>query len=235
MIDTAARLIGVSYAGELGVAQRIETETPILCQIGSVNRTEFFQAYNSGFRPEWRVTTQPVNYSGQTIIELDAPEGPVRCDIYRTYRKSAEVIELWCCTQNPQAVEIFTLWTAGRKVTLHGAYMSGSDGADRTTTGSVATDSVSLILPQTLQAFIGETPAAYCRPKAYAAMTPEEQTEHFFIDTSCFFAPGIFPDVAAGIKYQAANAAYDDVYRVQSVNRRNRGKPDTEYLEVIGR
>ena len=58
MIDTSARLIAVSYVGELGVAKRTETPTDILCQLGSVNRTEFYAAYNSGFRPEYRVTSR---------------------------------------------------------------------------------------------------------------------------------------------------------------------------------
>ena len=158
MIDTSARLIAVSYVGELGVAKRTETPTDILCQLGSVNRTEFYAAYNSGFRPEYRVTTAPVNYAGQTLIELDTPDGPVLCDIYRTYRKSLDVLELWCCLHNPDAVQVFTLFTAGKKVTLHGAYLTGSDGESRERTGAVAIDTVSLILPQTLQAFVGATP-----------------------------------------------------------------------------
>lgn len=235
MIDTSARLIAVSYAGQLGAAVRTETPTAILCSIGSVNRTEFFQAFNSGFRPEYLVRTEPGNYAGQTLIEIDAPEGPVRCDIYRTYRKSPDVLELWCCRANPAAVQVFTLWTAGKKITLHGAYLSGTDGVDRELTGDVATDTVQLILPQTLQAFAGGTPVSYCRPKAYAAMSSADQAKYFFIDAGCFFGLGTFSDVGGDAKYQTVNAAYDDVWRVQSVNMRNRGKPDTEYLEVIGR
>lgn len=235
MIDTSARLIAVSYVGDLGVAKRTETPTDIFCQLGSVNRTEFYAAYNSGFRPEYRVTTAPVNYAGQTMIELDTPEGPVLCDIYRTYRKSLDVMELWCCLHNPEAVQVFTLFTAGKKVMLHGAYLTGSDGETREHIGAVAIDTVTLVLPQTLQAFVGETPVAYTRPKAYAAMTPEQQALHFYIDAGDFFALGALTDVAADTKYQAVNAAHDDVWRVQSVVRRNRGKPDTEYLEVVGK
>lgn len=242
MIDTSARLISIEFVGELGSAQRVETATPILCEISSVNRTEFFQAYNSGFRPEWRVTTAPINYSGQRLVDLYTPEGTVRCDVYRTFRKSHDVLELWCCRQNPDAVQIFTLWTANKRVVLHGAYLTGSDGAERVPTGKIATDTVTLVLPQTLQAFVGEQPVAYCRPKAYANMNTADQEKHFFIDTTCFFALGdidpTLPDIevpGVGIKYQQLNALYDDVWRVQSVNRRNRGKIDTEYIEVVGK
>ena len=236
MIDTSARLIAVSYEGALGVARRVETSTAILCSISSVNRTEYFAAYNSGFRPEWRVVTDPVNYSGQTLIELDAPEGAVRCDIYRTYRAAPDRLELWCCRQNPEAAQTFTLWTSGKKVTLFGAYLLGSDGAQRTTTGQVADGEVQLILPQTLQAFSGGAAVSFCGPKAYAAMSAQDKAAHFCIQTGDFFALGA-PAADADAKYQAVNAAYDDVYRVQSVARRHfgRNKIDTEYVEVIGR
>lgn len=233
-MDTSARLIGITYTGELGRMTAAETETPILCTLESVNRTEYYAAYNSGFKPEFKLTTQPVNYAGQGVVDVDTPEGVVRCDIYRTYRKSADELELWCVKKNPDAVQTFTLWTAGKCVTLFGCYLTGADGRDRTETGSVATDTVSLILPQTFQAFAGGQPVAYCRPKAYARMTPEEQAEHFYIDARNFFALGQI-DASGAEKYQAVNAAYDDVYLVQSVALKNRGKPDTEYLEVTGK
>lgn len=234
MVDATARLIAVTYTGTLGVAVRTETSTTIFCQIGSVNRTEYYAGYNSGFKPEYRVTTDPVNYSGQGIIDLDLAEGTVRCDIYRTYRKSMDVLELWCVRKNPDAVQVFTLWGAGKRVVLYGAYMAGEDGANRTETGKISTDTVTLVLPQTLQAFVGAQAVAYARPKAYAAMSAADQATHFTVDASSFFAMGdITP--ASGAKYQEINAAYDDVYRVQAVVRKNTGKPDTEYLEVVGK
>ena len=231
--DTTARLIEVRYTGLLGTMTRTETETPIFCQLGSVNRTEYFSAYNSGLKPELLVVTNPVNYAGQGIIEVDTPDGAVRCDIYRTYRAGPDKLELWCVKKNDAAEQAFTLWDAdGRRVTLYGAYLTGTDGTDRTETGRVATDTVSLVLPQTLRAFIGETPVAYCRPKAFAAMNPADRLTHFYIDSRCFFAAGILTDAG---KYQAVNAAYDDVWLVQSVAVRNRGTPDTEYIEVTGK
>ena len=260
MIDTSARLIAVSYVGEPGAARRVETATPILCRIDNVNRAEWFAAYNSGFRPEWRVTTTPASFGGQTIIDLDTPEGTVRCDVYRTYRKTPDALELWCCRKTAESEQVFTLWCAGKRVVLYGAYLTGTDGATRTNTGKVATDAVALILPQTFQAFCGGQPVAYSKPKAYKRMTSAQQAEHFYIDVDCFFALGdldpselIAPagytgDLAAGgyalaagdvpaggLRYQEINALYDDVWRVQSVDRRNRGKIDTEYVEVIGK
>lgn len=237
MFETSAELISVTYTGELGRMQRTEGKFAILCAVKSVDRAEYYAAYNSGFKPEYRVITDPVNYAGEGMIDLSLPEGVVRFDIYRTYRKSADEIELWCVRKNPAAEQTFTLWTAGKRVMLYGAYLAGTDGAERTETGKVSTSTVTLILPQTLQAYCGETQVAYCRPKAYKAMTAQQQAGYFYIDTSCFFALGEIPMPAADVteKYQSVNALYDDVYMVQSVNRQNRGKPDTEYIEVIGR
>lgn len=259
MIDTSARLIAVTYTGAMGLAQRTETETPILCTLDRANRAEYYAAYNSGFRPEYRVETEPANYSGQRWIELDTSEGPVRCDVYRTYRKSQDVLELWCSRLNPEADKPVTLWTGGKRVVLYGAYLSGSDGVERTQTGRVATDAVTLILPQTLQAFVGEQQVEYCRPKAYARMTEEQKAARFTIDSRDFFGLGLLDtalvfapegtdgvltsdgyllagsDLQTGEKYQTVNGLFDDVYLVQSVALRNRGKPGTEYLEVVGR
>lgn len=261
MIDTSARLIRITYTGELGRMNRTEVEIPVFCQLASVDRREYFAAYNSGFRPEWRVTLDPVNFTDETLISIDAPGGTVLCDIYRTYRKSADVMELWVVKHNPQAVQTFTLWTAGKCVTLFGCYLTGSDGVTRTETGANATDTVSLILPQTFLAYCGEIPVGYTRPKAYARMPDEEKAEHFTIDERCFFALGRLETVpgqflpegaeglitsedkilyvlgcdAAGMKYQEVNGLADDVYLVQSVALKNKGRPDTEYLEVVGR
>lgn len=258
MYDATANLVDVTYSGALGVAVRTETTTPIYCQIGSVDRREFFAAYDSGLKPEFRVTTDPVNYAGQSIIDLETAEGVIRCDIYRTYRKAADALELWCVRKNPDAVQVFTLWTAGKRVTLCGGYLTGSNSNERTTTGKVATDTVTLVLPQTFQAFAGGTPVAYVSAKMYALMSPTDQAKHFTIDSSSFFVvgeinPGLLispedydgvlsyddyliatADIPEDAKYQQINSIWD-TYRVQSVSLKNTGKPDTEYLEVIGK
>lgn len=233
MRETAAELVTVRYSGtELGRMERLETARRIFCRLGSVGQSEFFAAYNSGFKPEFKVLTHPANYGGERIIDVELPGEILRCDIYRTYQKSEEVLELWVVRKNPTAEQVFTLWTGGKRVTLVGAYLTGSDGAQRTETGKVATDTVSLILPQSLQAWVGETTVGYCRPKAYAAMTVEEQAAHWTIDSGSFFAAG---DIRAEGKYQEINAAFDDVYRVQSVARKSGSGPDAEYLEVVGK
>lgn len=233
MIDTVASLIDYSYAGnQLGRITVTEVPTDIYCRVGSVNRAEYYAAYDSGFRPEFRVTTDPVNYDGQSVIDLTVPEGVVRCDIYRTYRKSLDTLELWCVRRNPEAEQVYTLWTDGKIVHLYGAYLSGSRGELHTQIGHTATDEVTLILPPALRAFVGTAQVGYARPKEYAAMSGTVKAAHFCIGPGAFFALG---ELTMDGKYQAVNAAYDDVYLVQSVARKTSGKPDTEYLEVTGK
>lgn len=232
MVDSTAKLISVTYAGQLGTMTRTETATTIFCKVGSVDRREYYAAYNSGFKPEFRVETDPINYSGEGIIDLDTPGGELRCDIYRTYQKSADVLELWCVRKNPKAEKIFTLWSQGKAVKLAGGYLTGSDAQERTETGKIALDVVTLVLPQSFQAFCEGRPVAYCRPKAYAAMGTTAKADYFTIDASSFFAVG---DIASTGKFQEVNAQYDDVYRVQGVALKNSGKPDSEYLEVTGK
>lgn len=233
MPETSAKLIAVTYSDSpLGTKAATETVTEIPCEVNSVGRTEFYAAYNSGFLPEYLVTTHSANYGGQGIIDILTASGEVRCDIYRTYNRGAGTVELYCVKKNPAVPTVFTLWTGGRIVKLYGAYLSGNDSVSRETNGKVSDGTVTLILPQSLKAFCGNVGVGYVRPKAYAAMSNEEKAESFYIDSSCFFAVG---DIDAEGKYQAINAAYDDVYLVKGVAVKNNGKPDTEYVEVTGK
>ncbi len=232
MIPVSARLISISYAGSLGRAVKTETETAIYGDLQSVGRVEYYAAYDSGFLPEYKLTTAAVNYSDQGLIDIDTPAGEIRFTIYRTYRKTADDIELWCTRTNDQMESVFTLWTPDKRVTLFGAYLTGGDADNRNVTGRVANGGATLILPQSLQAFVGDTPVGYAKPKAYAALTEQQKDVAFTIDFKSFFAAG---DIQATGKYQEINGTYDDVFLVQGVALRNRGRPNTEYLEVVGR
>ena len=259
MRETAAELVTVRYSGTgLGRMERLETARRIFCRLGSVGQSEYYAAYNSGFKPEFKILTHPANYGGESIIDVELPGEIRRCDIYRTYQKSEEVLELWCVRKNEAAEQVFTLWTAGKRVTLYGAYLSGGDANERTETGKIATGTVTLVLPQTLQAFFGTTPVAYVTAKMYALMSPTDQDKHFTIDSSSFFVlgdinPGLLispedydgvlsyddyliatADIPEDAKYQQINSIWD-TWRVQSVTFKSTGKPDTEYLEVVGK
>lgn len=136
-----------------------------------------------------------------------------------------------CVRIDPSEEKTATLWSAGKRVALYGVWMSPENGIERTETGKVGDDTVALALPETVLAYSEGALLTYCGPKAYAAMSAADQAVHYTIDSNAFFALG---DVRATGKFQEINAAYDDVYRVQSVKRKQTGT-DTEYLEVTGK
>lgn len=86
-------LIGITYTAD-AIGQRVPTEERRrrFCNVQSVTRSEWTDAGNRGFRPEYRVTMFGPDYAGETNLELDG----VRYSIYRTYERQDENIELYC-------------------------------------------------------------------------------------------------------------------------------------------
>ena len=136
-----------------------------------------------------------------------------------------------CVRIAPGEEQTVTIWSAGKRITAAGAFLTGSSGTERTENGKVGTDAVKLSIPAFAVCRCGTSVVSYCRPKAYAALAPEAQAERFTLDSGAFFALG---DIPVSGKFQAVNAAYDDVYRVQSVTVM-RTETGAEYLEVTGK
>lgn len=231
--SNVAKLVSVSYSSNgYGKRVAVESKREIFCSIESVTRAEYFSAWNSGLRPEIKLTTFLPDYDGETVCELFIGNSWVKYDIYRTFIRKNEEIELWCARKNEIVPQTISLYSYGKNVKLHGVYLTGSNGASVSSTGEVSTDTVTLQIPLDVKAFVGETAVELAKPKAYKAMTDVEKAGYFVLDTTCFFALG---DIDANGKYQEINATYDDVYRIQSVSFVNRGKIDTEYIEVVGK
>lgn len=70
----------------------IETKTKVFAQITSVSGAEWFEGGRNGLNPEFRAEIYPFEYKGEEILEKDG----VRYAIYRTYQKSANILELYC-------------------------------------------------------------------------------------------------------------------------------------------
>lgn len=89
-----AYLIQVSYKEDALGQMILDTEIrkEILTEIESVNRREWFDAGRNGFKPEIKLKTAAVNYSGEKEIEFEG----VRYSIYRTFKlTSSDEIELY--------------------------------------------------------------------------------------------------------------------------------------------
>lgn len=58
----------------------------------SVSQSEFYKGGEAGLKPEFRLTTAIIDYSGEKEVELDGK----RYGIYRTYEVDKDYIELYC-------------------------------------------------------------------------------------------------------------------------------------------
>lgn len=67
-------------------------ETPILCRLNSVGRSEFYNAAASGLRPELIFTVHGYEYNGQKLVKFEGTQYRV----IRTYGVDFEEIELTC-------------------------------------------------------------------------------------------------------------------------------------------
>ena len=85
-------LISVVYTTD-ALKQRVPTETSrqVFCNIGSVTGSEFFEAGQSGVRPEFRVTMIAQEYNDEKIVAFNNK----RYGVYRTYFGRNDTIELY--------------------------------------------------------------------------------------------------------------------------------------------
>ncbi len=85
-------LVQVTYTTDnIGQRLKIETDRTVFGNVRSVTRTEWVDAGNRGFKPEYQVTMFAPDYAGEGIVKLDG----IRYSIYRTYIKQNEEIELY--------------------------------------------------------------------------------------------------------------------------------------------
>lgn len=77
---------------EIGNQIPVETETPILCGLKSVGRSEFYNAAATGLKPEIVFIVHGYEYSGEQKVKFEG----VRYKVIRTYQASFEELELAC-------------------------------------------------------------------------------------------------------------------------------------------
>jgi hypothetical protein len=93
MMDTVAYLINcTNVQDDAGVWSCNEERQEILASVGSISRSEWNSAGNTGLKPEIMVRTPSANYGGQMEIEVCG----VRYGIYRTYTDTDDYTELYC-------------------------------------------------------------------------------------------------------------------------------------------
>lgn len=93
------RRVGITV-DEYGVPQNEVTETDVYARVESVSASEFFDAGQNGLKPEYRFTVSAWEYGDEEELSYNGR----LYSIYRTYRRSLDLIELY----------------AERKVGVHG-------------------------------------------------------------------------------------------------------------------
>ena len=93
MYDHELVLIGESYEmDEWGNQVAVETHIPILCQVKSVSRQEFYAAAQSGLKPEIVFVVHAYEYNDERKVEFEGK----KYSVVRTYRADFEEMELVC-------------------------------------------------------------------------------------------------------------------------------------------
>lgn len=91
--DDQVGLVSVSITQD-EYANEVETETTLTvwADIGSVGRTEFYNAMQNGLKPSMIITVKAFEYSGQKYVDY----GSKRYKVERSYQTDNENLELTC-------------------------------------------------------------------------------------------------------------------------------------------
>lgn len=84
------RRVGITV-DEYGVPQNEVTETDVYARVESVSASEFFDAGQNGLKPEYRFTVSAWEYGDEEELSYNGR----LYSIYRTYRRSLDLIELY--------------------------------------------------------------------------------------------------------------------------------------------
>lgn len=90
--NVSIKLIAETFAADsIGNQTATETNKTVYAEIASVSQSEFFQAGQSGLKPDYKVIMWSFEYNGENIIEYDSK----RYNVYRTFLRTDEKIELY--------------------------------------------------------------------------------------------------------------------------------------------
>jgi SPP1 family predicted phage head-tail adaptor len=90
--DTAKLITVTQGENDIGDIVETETEVEVFVNRKSVNRSEFYQAHQTGFKPEIVLEIRTEDYNKQHKVEFEG----VKYNIIRDYSKNQEITELVC-------------------------------------------------------------------------------------------------------------------------------------------
>ena len=89
--DVCVLIGSTTRRDEYGVSRPTETRIKRFCRVQSVSGTEFFEAGQSGIRPQYRIAMLRTEYDGEQVVEYAGR----RYTVYRTYEQGLDLIELY--------------------------------------------------------------------------------------------------------------------------------------------
>jgi len=89
--DTITLVNQTFTADSIGQQIATETQTVVYCNVESCGQNEFYRAGEIGIKPEYKITMFKYDYNDQTIAIYNSK----RYNVYRTYFKSTDEIELY--------------------------------------------------------------------------------------------------------------------------------------------
>lgn len=91
MVDTCVFIAEEFAPNEINEIIPTETRREVLCTLGSITRSEFFEAGRSGLNPELMITVFWLDYNGEKTVEFHGQ----RYGVYRSYTADEESVELY--------------------------------------------------------------------------------------------------------------------------------------------
>jgi SPP1 family predicted phage head-tail adaptor len=94
MFDNELKLISrtpTTMRDSRGQVIYTEKSETALCEVVPIARDEFFNGAQVGLNPEYEFKINPIEYSGQKILEFEGR----RFSIYRTYQPAPDTLELY--------------------------------------------------------------------------------------------------------------------------------------------
>ena len=93
MQDDVITLIFNTFEDDsIGQQKPIELRRDVFCRVSAISRREWFDAGNSGLKPELMFSVFFGDYCGEKTVEYNGE----RYTVYRTYRADPETVELYC-------------------------------------------------------------------------------------------------------------------------------------------
>lgn len=78
-------------ADSYGVMRPTKIRKQVYCKVGSITRSEFYNAGRSGLNPDFMFTIFAADYNGESVCEYRGKT----YSIYRTYLNNSDYIELY--------------------------------------------------------------------------------------------------------------------------------------------